>query len=182
MKTISRILKNKKGLSIPLAIAIVIALIMIMAGISEYIRLNVITQGVRDALQSAIISTVNDNYDDVYHGVREGYAGGYQPSGSGFVASVNHGEIWDRLDNLLGLQQSGGYHLKIIGSGHQELKLSGLNVNVQNTALAPSDPENARRFTADAVIQLEVPLGFAGNALPPLQVTLKVKAGWIKKF
>jgi hypothetical protein len=133
-------------------------------------------------LQSAIIATVNDNYRDVYHGVREGYAGGYQPDGGGFEVSVNNGDIWGRLDSLLGLTQSGGYHVKTIGSGQQELKLSNLSVVVHNTPLAPSDPANAQRFTADATIQLEIPMSFAGNALPPLRITLKVKAGWIQKF
>jgi len=182
MKSILRILKDKKGLSILLAVVIVISLIMLMVGISEYIRLNIITKGVRDALQRAVISAVNDNYNDVYHGVREGYAGGYQPSGGGFTASVNHGAIWDRLENLLGLTQSGDNRVKSIGSGEQEMKLSGLNVNVQNTPLAPSDPANAQRFTADATIRLEIPLSFAGRAIPPLRVTLKVKAGWVNKF
>ena len=37
---------------------------------SEYFRLLIVAQGVRDAVQEAVISTVNDNYDDVYHGVR----------------------------------------------------------------------------------------------------------------
>jgi len=182
MTAIKRILKDKKGLSIPLAVAIVIVLIMIMAVISQYIRLNIITKGVRDSLQSAIIATVNDNYRDVYHGVREGYAGGYQPDGSGFSPSVNHGEVWTRLDALLGLRQSGGWHVKTDSAGQVEYRLSNLNVVVHNTPLAPSDPANAQRFMADATIVLEVPLGFAGNTLPPLRVTLKVRAGWVNKF
>ena len=182
MKTIIKILKDKKGLSMPLAITVVIVLIMLIAVISQYIRLNIIAKGVRDSLQSAVIATVNDNYNDVYHGVREGYAGGYQPSGGSFTASVNHGEIWNRLENLLGLEQNGGYRMKIIGDGEQEFRLSNLNVTVQNTALAPSDPSKTQRFTAEATIQLEVPVSFAGNALPPLSITLKVRAGWVNKF
>ena len=177
-----RILKDKKGLSLPLAVAIVIVLVMIMAVISQYIRLNIITKGVRDALQSVIIATVNDNYSDVYHGVREGYAGGYQPFGGTFTPSINHGDVWGRLEKLLGLKRSGGNLVKAIGSNRYEFKLSDLNITVHNTPIAPSDPAHAQRFKADAVIKLEVPLSFAGKALPPLKVTLKVSAGWVNKF
>ncbi|MCL2697544.1 MAG: hypothetical protein FWE74_05635 [Oscillospiraceae bacterium] len=166
----------------PLAIAIVIALIMIMTVISEYIRLNIIAKGVRDALQSAIVATVNDNYNDIYHSAREGYAAGFQPNAGSFTASIDHGDVWGRLETLLGLQQSGGHRVKLIGSGEQELRLSGLNITVNNTPLAPSDRTNAQPFTADATIQLEVPVSFAGNALPPLRITLRVRAGWINKF
>ena len=75
MTRLREILRDRKGNGFPLAIAITLALVIIFCGISEYIRLLIIAQGVRDAVQTAVISTVNDNYDDVYHGVREGYSG-----------------------------------------------------------------------------------------------------------
>ena len=76
MTRLREILRDRKGNGFPLAIAITLALVIIFCGISEYIRLLIIAQGVRDAMQTAVISTVNDNYDDVYHGVREGTLGG----------------------------------------------------------------------------------------------------------
>jgi hypothetical protein len=153
-----------------------------MTVISQYIRLNIITKGVRDSLQSAVIATVNDNYGGIYHSAREGYAAGFKPESGSFAASIDHGDVWGRLEGLLGLEQSGGYRVKTLGDGNQELRLWDLNVAVHNTPLAPSDPSNAQRFTADATIRLEVPLSFAGNALPPLRVALKVRAGWVNKF
>lgn len=68
-------MKDRRGVAFPLIIAIVLVLVMLMCCISEYFRLLIVAQGVRDAVQEAVISTVNDNYDDVYHGVREGYSG-----------------------------------------------------------------------------------------------------------
>ncbi len=59
------LLRDKMGSSFPLIIAVTLALIIIFTGISEYFRLMIIAQGVRDAVQDAVISTVNDNYDDV---------------------------------------------------------------------------------------------------------------------
>ena len=79
MNKLRQILKDQRGVAFPLIIAIVLVLVMLMCCISEYFRLLIVAQGVRDAVQEAVISTVNDNYDDVYHGVREGYSGAYQP-------------------------------------------------------------------------------------------------------
>ena len=74
MKKLKCILINNKGSGFPFAVAITLCLVMIFSGVSEYFRLMIIAQGVRDALQDAVITTVNDNYDNVYHGVREGYS------------------------------------------------------------------------------------------------------------
>ena len=95
MTRLREILRDRKGNGFPLAIAITLALVIIFCGISEYIRLLIIAQGVRDAVQTAVISTVNDNYDDVYHGVREGYSGGYQPMAGDFEESLDYGRAGD---------------------------------------------------------------------------------------
>ena len=61
MTRLREILRDRKGNGFPLDIAITLALVIIFCGISEYIRLLIIAQGVRDAVQTAVISTVNDN-------------------------------------------------------------------------------------------------------------------------
>ena len=76
MNRLRQILKDRRGVAFPLIIAIVLVLVMLMCCISEYFRLLIVAQGVRDAVQEAVISTVNDNYDDVYHGVRVNNAEG----------------------------------------------------------------------------------------------------------
>lgn len=89
MSRLRQILKDRGGSSFPLIVAITLALVMIFAAISEYQRLLIVAQGVRDAVEDAVISAVNDNYDDVYHGVREGYSGGYQPVAGDFQESLD---------------------------------------------------------------------------------------------
>ena len=54
-----------------MVIAVTLCLLMLFMVIAEYFRVNIIVQGVRDAVQQAVIATVNENYDDVYHSVRE---------------------------------------------------------------------------------------------------------------
>lgn len=181
MKKAYGIIRNKKGTSFPLIIAVTLALVIIFCGISEYLRLMIIAQGVRDAVQSAIISTVNDSYDDVYHGVREGYSGAYQPSVDQFEESLDYGDIYGRLDKLLGLRQENGSHVKYAGNA-VEFRLSDLSVDLENMPFAPENPDNSSRFLADAAVKLEVPVSFGGNSLPPMKINLKVKAKYMPLF
>ena len=80
-----------EGVSFPLVIAVTLALLLILCGVMEYLRLNLMAAGVKEAVQDAIVVVVNDNYANVYHGVREGYSGGYTSDGSGFEATVDDG-------------------------------------------------------------------------------------------
>ena len=136
MTRLREILRDRKGNGFPLAIAITLALVIIFCGISEYIRLLIIAQGVRDAVQTAVISTVNDNYDDVYHGVREGYSGGYQPMAGDFEESLDYGDIYGRLEEVLGLSYQGGTRVKFTEDGKTEFRVWGLDVDIENAPLA----------------------------------------------
>jgi len=181
VRKIQAILKDKSGAGFPLIVAITLSLLLIFCGISEYFRLVIVAQGVRDAAQTAVLSVVNDNYDDVYHGVREGYSGAYQPMAEYFEESLDYGYIYDRLDSILGLSYSGGYHEKCTSEGKLEFKVWGLSVDIRNAPLASRDQIGAR-FEADSTIMLEVPVSFAGKLLPPVRVQLKTSAGYTPKF
>jgi len=178
---LKRILTDKKGSSFPLIVAVTLCLVMIFTGISEYFRLMIIAQGVRDAVQDAVISTVNDNYDDVYHGVREGYSGGYQPMADDFEESLDYGDIYNRLDVILGLRQSGGYHRKTTSDGKMEFQLWNLDVDIRNAPLASGDRADSR-FEADSSIMIEVPVSFGGRLLPSMRMKIKTSAGYTPKF
>ena len=175
------ILKNKKGTAFPLIVAAALVLVMIFCVASEYIRMMIIAQGVRDAVQSAVISTVNDNYDDVYHGIREGYSGAYQPFADDFEESLDYGDIYSNLDQVLGLKQENGYHVKYAGST-VEFRLSGLSVDLDNMPFAPAVPDNSSGLLVETVIKLEVPLSFGGKSLSPMAINLKIQAKYMPLF
>lgn len=174
-----RILVNRAGNGMPLAAVITLVLLMFILVISEYARLMIISAGVKDAMGEAIISTVNDNYADVYHAVREGYAAGYQPSNGTFEESLNYGDIYGRLDDLLGLRESEGYHYSVTSDGKAEFRVSGLQVEVKNVSLA-SGIQNGYEATAN--IRLEVPVRFLNKVLPDMKVALRMKAAYTPKF
>lgn len=182
VKNIKRLLKEKRGNALPLACAIVMALILIFSVVSEYMRLQIIAKGVRDALQTSVVAVAAQNYGDVYNGLREGYSGGYSLSSSDvWESKLNTGDVYAYLDNLLGLEKNDVYHVKLTGK-ETEYKISDMKINVINTPLAPSNTNNSPKLQVEAYIHLEVPLSFGWNKLPPLQINLKVKSGYSAKF
>jgi len=175
------ILRSKKGSSFPLVVAVTLAMVIVLCGTAEAIRLMIVAQGVRDAVQSAVISTINDNYDNVYHGVREGYSGAYQPSADDFEESLDYGDMYGRLDQLLGLRSENGYHVKYAGD-NVEFRLSGLSIDLENIPLAPANPDNSNCLLADSVIRLEVPISFGGKSLPSMVINLRMQAKYMPIF
>ena len=179
MEKIKRILKDKSGSGFPLIIAVTLSLMIVFTGISEYFRLMIVAQGVRDAVQTAVISTVNDNYDDVYHSVREGYAAGWYPDGTGrWDESVDTGDVYGQLASTLGLENTGSGYQKI-SNGNVEYTISGLSVELSNNALSSGQ---SKGYTAAVEIRLEVPVRFLGNLLPAAEMMLHTEAKYVPVF
>lgn len=98
--------------------------------------------------------------------------------------AVSEGDIYAYLDSVIGTEPAGGRRVKYAGDSGRvvEYVVDGLDVTIRNAPLAPSDPQNAQRFEADAVIRLEAPVRFGGRLLPSMHITLKVQAGYIEVF
>lgn len=181
-KRLRKTLKNNRGNGYPLAVAITLILVMIFTGVSEYFRLMIVAQGARDALQDAVISTVVENYDDVYHGVREGYSGGYQPIAEDFTESIDYGDIYGKMETILGLSVENGYHIKSTSDAAEiQYRIWNLHVDIENAPIATDDRVNDR-FKIDSTIMLEVPVSFGGKLLPPMRIKVKNSAGYTPKF
>ena len=173
--------RSKRGEGTLLAVVVVIAILLISCSVYEYLRLTIIAGGVRDAVQSSIISVATTNYDELYNGLREGYSGGYTLDGEYWDESLDIGDVYGQLDNTLGLSQKSGKHVKYAGET-LEYSVWGLEVDIKNAPFAPSNAADADKFLAEATIELEVPLSFAWASLPPMRITLHVKAGYTPKF
>ena len=141
-----------------MAVASALVVLFLFCGISEYARLNLIAAGVRDAVQEAILSTVNDNYDD----------------------GLDYGDVYGFLDNLLGMEDYGSYHVKLVDGGRkEEYRISDLDVTIQNV---PLTSDSSKRFLADATFLLRVPVRFGGSRLPDMQIRMKVQAAYTPVF
>ena len=171
-----KLLKSQDGNSALFAVVLVLALALLFSVVSEYLRLQIIASGVRDALESSVISVATENYADVYNGLREGYSGGYALSRSDrWEEQFTTGDVMANLSQTLGLVDGVKYAGDVL-----EYRLSDLDIQVLNTPFAPGG--NAVRFESEAKITLDVPFSFGWEHLPPLRMRLKVRAGYTPKF
>ena len=171
--------RSRSGEGYPMVIAVTLCLLLLFMVIAEYFRMNIIVQGVRDAVQQAVIATVNENYDDVYHSVREGYAAGWYPDGTGrWDESVDTGDVYGQLASTLGLENTGSGYQKI-SNGNVEYTISGLSVELSNNALSSGQ---SKGYTAAVEIRLEVPVRFLGNLLPAAEMMLHTEAKYVPVF
>lgn len=169
-------LKNQEGNAALFAVVMVLALALLFSVVSEYLRLQIIASGVRDALESTVISVATENYADVYNGLREGYSGGYALNQSDrWEEQFTTGDVMANLSQTLGLESGVKYTGDVL-----EYRLSDLDIQILNTPFAPGG--NAVKFESEAKITLEVPLSYGWEHLPPLRIGLKVRAGYTPKF
>lgn len=174
-----QILKNKKGNSTPLTIALILCILLLCCAMAEFFRLGIIVGGVRDGLQQAVITVTTTNYDETYNGVREGYSGGYSLSGDSWQENLDYDDVMYRLDTLLGTDSERSYHIKRMGSGY-EYRLSELDIDITNSPLTPGNAN--KNFEADACIRIEIPLSFGWEIVPPLSMEIRTKAAYMPKF
>lgn len=181
MTNLKKVFSNKQGNSTLLIIALVLTIIILSCATFEYMRLMVVAIGVRDSVQSAIIDVATENWDEVYNGLREGYSGGYSLTGTTWEQDLTSGDVYDRLEDNLGLEQKGGSYAKYAGDV-LEYEVSGLSINVINAPLAPSNPRSINQFTVEGAVDVAVPLSFGWEHLPSMKIRMGLKAVYIPKF
>lgn len=162
------------------SVSICLAIAMITSVVFEYMRLVIISNGVKDAVRSAVVSSVVSNYDDAYSQLREGYSGGYVYSDEGFTESIDTGNVMNRLDDILALSDEGGKHTKYTDSGDSEYSISNLRIQYENTSFAQGNAD--RNLKATVYLDIEMSMHFAGRELPPVKYTIKVMAEYMPKF
>lgn len=152
-----------------------------LTDILAYMRLMIVAQGVRDSVQSAIVDVATENWDEAYAGLREGYSGGYQLAGSSWSQNVTSGNVYARLQDVLGIEYEGGQYVKYSGE-NLEYRLYDLHLDVENAPLAPSVPDGITQLNVTGTITVDVPLSFGFGHLPPMQITMKLNAKYVPRF
>ena len=180
MKKIQEVLKNKSGQGVPMILAVVLCCLILACVTFEYMRLMIVAQGVRDSVQSAIVDVATENWDEAYAGLREGYSGGYQLAGSSWSQNVTSGNVYARLQDVLGIEYEGGQYVKYSGE-NLEYRLYDLHLDVENAPLAPSVPDGITQLNVTGTITVDVPLSFGFGHLPPMQITMKLNAKYVPK-
>lgn len=181
MKKFKRILKSNKGSTNISTVVVAMLLITIVACGLEYLRLNVIAQGTRNGMETVITQTCTDNYDRLYNGLREGYSGGYKLDNGRWTEDINTDNAYSIMDKQLGTKSDGTGHAKYNGST-MEFRISELSIQMTNTPFAPDNSGSVQKFTGTATYTVTVPLSFGWQNLPPLEISMRVKAGYTAKF
>lgn len=181
MNKFKQMLRDKSGAFQIVGAAVAILLFSMVMIYVEYQHMGEASLGVRDAVQNAVTAACTENYDRVYNGVREGYSGGYKLDGGNWTEDIDTGDVYAKLDNILGTHSEGNEHIKYTGT-KMAYSLSDLSVQMTNTPFAPEDPENENKFTCVAYVTLRVPLMFGWGDIPPMEARLKVTAGYMAKF
>lgn len=172
--------KNRNaGNATILAVVVCLAIMMIMCAILEYMQMLIISNGIKTAVESAVISSVVGNYDETYSQLREGYSGGYVYSDTGFVESVDVGNVYARLDELLALREEGDDHIKYTGD-KVEYSVSNMRIEIENADFAQGNSD--KNLTAAVYIDVNIPVRYGGRELLPIKYTLKVNASYMPKF
>ena len=181
VKKIREVLKSKSGQGVPMILAVVLCCLILACVTFEYMRLMIVAQGVRDSVQSAIVDVATENWDEAYAGLREGYSGGYQLAGSSWSQNVTSGNVYARLQNVLGVEYKDGQYVKYSGED-LEYRLYDLHLEVENAPLAPSVPDGITQLNVTGTITVDVPLSFGFGHLPPMQITMKLNAKYVPRF
>lgn len=176
---IRKILKSKEGNSTILTISIILTILLITLVVSEFFRIVIIVSGIREALQSAVISVSISNYDEVYSGLREGYSGGYIYENNSWCEKLDYGDVYNRLDELLGTEEINDKHIKG-DENNFEFRLSDLKINIDNTSFAPNSGN--KKFHADIYIKTEIPFQFFNDISPNIKLKIKTSAEYLPKF
>ena len=168
MKKIREVLKSRSGQGVPMILAVVLCCLILACVTFEYMRLMIVAQGVRDSVQSAIVDVATENWDEAY-------------AGSSWSQNVTSGNVYARLQDVLGIEYEGGQYVKYSGE-NLEYRLYDLNLEVENAPLAPSVPDGITQLNVTGTITVDVPLSFGFGHLPPMQITMKLNAKYVPRF
>lgn len=174
---IKKIAKDNRGGTYIILMIIVLCIMMITSVCMEYLRIQFIAKGVREALQKGMASVATENYDALQYSIQDSYAGAYSSEGE---LQINQGQVMQKLDELLALDES---HTSF-SNGRVEFQLSELEIDVRQSKFNPSkfgDQNVSGRYEMDGKLKIMIPyhIGFKMN---PVEIELKTSAGWGSKY
>lgn len=177
LKKINCILSNNHGNGLISLLWLSIIIFLLASVGYEYMRLHIISSGVKDALQNAIIAVATENYDNTQYALQDSYVGAYSNEG---VLQLDKGDIMAEMDELLGLNDN---HIATSFDSEMEFQLSNLEVDIKQANYNPAQSgDGPGKYVVDGTITIVVPLNFGWDLLPPVKMNLKTSAGWGSKY
>lgn len=179
-------INEREGSGVIEAVVLFLFTMLLLSVIFEYIRVQILANGVRDNFERAVLTVASENYDEVYAGFREIlYTGGiYEggPEGGGNTDEVpewvpinDYGNIEEELQELLLLEldeEVGTY-----SNTKDNYFLDNLEVEVRNNSMQASG-----RYEVRGTIQLSVPVYFTGMKVMDITIPINIKTAYTPKY
>lgn len=177
---------EKEGSGVIEAVVLFLFAMLLLSVIFEYIRVQILANGIRDNFERAVLTVASENYDEVYAGFREIlYMGGiYEggPEGGGDIdeepewVSINdHGNVEEELQELLKLE------LKEDTDTYANIKDNYYIENIEVEILNYSH-EASGRYEIRGTIQLRLPMYFSGIKVMDISFPINIKTAYTPKY
>lgn len=179
MERIRRKLNSRRGDVLIQGLVWLLIIFILFVGVMEFVRLQIISTSVRDAVEQAVTSVAINNAYNSYNGVREGNSGAYMLSGDDWRENISTADVEYKLTSLLHLRSADGGLVRMNPDGKTyEFKISGLRVTPDNANFA----SNEKKAKYQAACTLTVPLSLGFQAFPPVVVHMRHQSIYIALF
>ncbi|BCJ98405.1 hypothetical protein [Anaerocolumna chitinilytica] len=183
-KRLQRKLIDKKGFGLIEAVVIFLFVMILISVAFEYLRVQIIANGVRDSFERASLTVAAENYNEVYAGFREEYnIGGFYdggPAGGGnqdevpeWVAINDYGDVEDELRDLLKLKEVDN----AIKNDKDNYTLENIQVEVNNSSVNAGG-----RYEIRGKLKLILPLHFAGVKIMDINLPVSIQTAYTPKY
>lgn len=177
-----RQIKSEAGFTYYVTIFLMVALLICVMGAAEYVRLNMVTKGIRNALQSAMTTAATENWNEQHPSLREGYSGNNNLKNDTWTPDLDQGDIAGHLSKLLGIKESNNVFTKTNGKNVEyTFEIKDFQYKTGDFAPAEANPDK-NTLWMQTKIKLTVPFDMVFRALPPLEVDLGAQAVYRPQF
>lgn len=177
-------LKEQEGSGVIEAVVLFLFAMILLSVLFEYIRIQILANGVRDSFERAVLTVASENYNEVYAGFREvEYMGGiYEggPEGGGYAGEIpewlplnDYGNVAEELQELLNLEIEESLYINV----KDNYTLDNIQVEIRNNSF-----ESAGRYEIKGMIKMHIPIYFSGIKVMDTTIPVGIKTAYTPKY
>ena len=177
MRRLKNLLEKTEGGGMILTLGMLLLMLSMGLFAYDYSQIYTVAQAVEDHLESSVQRTVTLNYDQTFDGFKTGaqVAATYNENSGNFDFIVDYGDIYEILQQDLGLTNVGGNRY----CKDEAYCISNLNVEVIS---APSYTDRTTKFQSHVTIDLTLYWSNYGNLIVPFTFPIRCEANFTPKF
>lgn len=163
---------------------------MLTSVVTEYFRIKITADGIKNAYEKAIRTVAIENYNEVYAGIREHKPiGGMKEGGPEdkwlpakddkpeWVELKDYGETEQELMDLLGLVEENGKLVSLSSDGGIQYELYDFHKEIKNY-----DESNINKYEVRGETILNIPFYFCGLKVINIDLHMKAASAYSVKY